>query len=1317
MKNLWTKTNFILISILLISSVVSPIFGTGIVNDGNHSYLYQLESNTTEFSSYNSNRATPYIGDIYHPINKQDAIFGDLLIKELATHVQNGVSEIKTIMLFEETTSKSERIEFIENTLEDYTILDNYDIIPAVYLICQLSELASKIETLESFSTLKKVYKSRNYLLPYFQDEIPSSSALNSNLYPNWWLSAIGAENLAFDGTGVRVAVIDTGVYDHPDLNLTANRNFVSDESVLDFEDLVGHGTHVAGIIGGNGSGSGGLYKGVAPGISIINAKAGDATGLEEGDIISAIQWSANTANADIISMSFGDSYPIASDLLILALASVTENGVITVSSAGNSGPEYLSGGSPASGIDVISVGATDSNNNLASFSSFGPSLSYLGYIDVVAPGVNIISTEAPKSIISDRNRFLSGFFDFSGDADYIPLSGTSMACPIVAGALAIMKQAYPSISPETARIALLEGAQDLSSAEDSEFMKSGFGLINISASLEYLGYLNATYSNFNNVAKLSPDELPIKPFDLINFPGDIQEFNLTVISGINNTLNVTKTNYVDGLSLSLDKSQIIFNNPGIEFVALKVEVSINATPGLRTFELNITSGERVFDTIMISIDIRFPEHKILMESYHGLNDWFPELSFYQMDSYAWMRDLSELNIDTDYLAEFWTPNYDSDLENSILTEERLAQYDLVVLQNPILPYNPLEFYNLKNYFENGGNLLFLGTRFQDLCVENINELFSYIDLGITINEENVANEEWIGVGATVSTQSITDFNSSLIFQDVDKFSWEYGSTLSIMGNTEAIASTEGKTIAAAHDRNPFGGGRFVAFGDLHWTTDLYDSSLYKQDHSILTRNLMEYFFESENVSIEIIVDSENTPTSQINLSLYIKNQNLDALVSSTVLNSYLNVSIQNDSYFNSIKMISSSDGIAINHSIILPSPNTKPYTIAINITIGSQTYTKSSKILYYNNSLIPQISSVITTTDIERNGIDSLNIDATLDNTTYDAIAYLSFYPLTYYTEKGTVNKTFLLSNPMPTPFKYSYEYTPTSTDVPGFAILYIVPFNPISNYHNPYSPRHASLINNNPPEFVEESSLIIIDNSQSITFDETHTDDSLNIYLVSQGSRLDFRINLTDSVSYEDQDSSEMRVSVNIFIASISEDNFIVPIRPKTNIFSEMTYDPSSDTHTGSFVIPYTMAFSTITGTKQLSTASQYDSDSQDGYLAYLLVTAFDGEGESEDFLIVVLIQPTVPQDIMFVLIIIGVVVVIVLILSVLMYLRKKRKSHLSTPSESYYPYHYDSGSSPESYDETQGLISYCAYCGYRLTTQQKFCPSCGKSLTYQT
>jgi len=124
-------------------------------------------------------------------------------------------------MLFEETTSKSERVEFIDNLLEEYEILDNYDIIPAVYIKCQLSEITSKIEALKSISAIRKVYKSRNYLFPYSQNEIPSSSALDPDFYSNWWLSAISAENLAYDGTGVRVAVIDTGIYDHPDLNIT----------------------------------------------------------------------------------------------------------------------------------------------------------------------------------------------------------------------------------------------------------------------------------------------------------------------------------------------------------------------------------------------------------------------------------------------------------------------------------------------------------------------------------------------------------------------------------------------------------------------------------------------------------------------------------------------------------------------------------------------------------------------------------------------------------------------------------------------------------------------------------------------------------------------------------------------------------------------------------------------------------------------------------------------------------------------------------------------------------------------------------------
>ncbi|NVM16882.1 MAG: S8 family serine peptidase [Candidatus Lokiarchaeota archaeon] len=1299
---------------MIINSVISPFLGVGFLHNGNRSNLADIELKIDDMSFITSNHIDNGNFDSTLSINKQDNIFGELLIKSIESTQKSDVTEIKIIMLFKEETSKSERIELISSIIDEYEIIDNYDIIPAVYLKCDPHELFAKKETLQEILALEKIFKSRIYESPYYQEQLPKTSALNTNNYPNWWLPAIGAENLVYDGTGVKVAVLDTGIYEHPDLNIVANENFVTDELPFEYNDDIGHGTHVAGIIGGNGSASGGKYRGVAPGVSLINARAGGSSGLEEGDVISAIQWSVNTAGADIISMSFGDTYPIASDPIILALANATELGVICVSSAGNSGPEYISGGSPASGIDVISVGASDSNNNLASFSSWGPSLSYLSYPDIVAPGVHIISTEAPNTVISDENRLVGDFFDYSGDGDYIPLSGTSMACPIVAGALAILKQAYPSITPETARVALLEGAQVLSNEGDAEFMKSGYGIINLTASLVYLDDLNGTYSDVNNIAKITPNELPINPYDLINFPGDNQLFNLTVISGKNSTLDINYPTNIDGITLSVDKPQIIFDGAGVDFVALRAEIDSDAVPGTRSFEINITSGNGLYDKILVSIEVRLPEYKILMESYHGLNDLFSGLSFYQMDFYNWMRDITDLNISIDYLAEFWTPSYDRSTSNSILTEELLAQYDLVVLQNPILPFNPLEFKNMKDYFDNGGNILFLGTRYQDLCVDNINDLFSYLNLGIEINNENIADENWLGIGATVDTQSITDLNHSLIFQDVNKFIWNYGSTLTVTESADVIAASNGKAVAAAYDNSVIGGGRFVAFGDLHWTADLYESSSYRQDHQFLTRNLMNYFFDKDNISIDIYLPSESTPSSQFNISIFIKDKNAEVPIDSTYLNSYLNVSVENDGYFDTFDMVSTSAGISINNTFSLPTSSDKPYIIRANLTIGDKTYNKTSKILYYNSSQIPQISSIFTTTDLERSGFESLDIDARLDRSSYDVMSYLSILPFSYYNEEGTINKTFILSNPPPDPFEYSISYGLNSMDPSGFVIFYILPYNPSFNYYNPHSPRLVSEIVNNPPEFDEETSNVIVtDTSQIIFFDETHTEDSVDVFAVSQGNQLEFEINIIDSVSYEDQDSSEMRVSVNFFIVSISLNNTIVPINPSTYIYSDLAYKLSSNTHNGRFTIPYTMSFPSITGTKQLSTASQYNSVSQDGYLAILMITAFDSEGESEDFIIALLIQPSLSLDLILPLIIIGVVVVIGIIVGISLYLKRKKKTRISTSSGGYYEQYYGDDSIQEPYEYNQEFVHYCPYCGYQLTVQRNFCPSCGKSL----
>ncbi|MEJ2294429.1 MAG: S8 family serine peptidase [Candidatus Lokiarchaeota archaeon] len=964
------------------------------VNNNLDSPIKLKNDDLSQLSSLGQNE---FISNSNSDLDKENNIFDSLLNDFLLNYSLQPPSieeKVNIIILFENGVLRSKRISIIDDIFNKYEIINNYDIIPGVYLSCYPSELISKQVSLKNAEGITKIYKSRFYENPEYPQEDPLLSALNSNNYPNWWVSAVGAEDLAYDGTGIRVAVVDTGIYDHSDLHIVANRSFVAGD-LLNTNDDYGHGTHVAGIIGGNGSASGGKYRGIAPGVSLINARAGDFEGLEDGAIISAIEWAVNdTANggadADIISMSFGGGVPEYSDPMTLTISKAANDyGVILVASAGNSGPGYFSGGSPASGTDIISVGATDDSNSLASFTSWGPTFTYLGYPDVVAPGVNIISTEAPNSLLSDEKRFLGDYFDYP-NGDYIPLSGTSMACPMVSGALAVLKEAYPLITPETARIALLEGAQPLSGYTNDETLKYGAGLINVSASLDYLASLS---SDVNDTARLFPDNIPIQPFDLLHFPGDKQSFNISVISGKANTYNVSIPNKVNGLKLNIDNSVLVFSQEDIKFSTLYIEIEQNAKPGIRTFELNVTIGMDVYDSITITIEIKFPEHRVLMESYHGLNDWFPEVSFYQMDFYEFMNDMSGLNISFDYGAEYWTPNYDINYSNSLLTEERLAQYDLILLQNPILPYTPDEMLNLKNYLDDGGNILFLGTRHQDLCVDNINNLFSVLGTDITVNEETIYSESWLGIGASINPQSVTDFNSTALFNNVDKFEWYYGNTFEVSSNSVSIASLHDKTVAVAYNASTFG-GKLVAFGDLHWMSEFYTSQNYQIDHENLARNLMDYFFSDEHVSIQVNLESERISHAQFNISVYIKDLATDMPIDSSVLNTNLSIVVTNTGFIEPITTISLENGIAQNTTYSLSSTSYKPYAITVNFTYHSNIYLKTTKMLYFNSASVPIINSLTVSEDpVTRSPGDSTQLQADLDSSLYTVNAYLSIY------------------------------------------------------------------------------------------------------------------------------------------------------------------------------------------------------------------------------------------------------------------------------------------------------------------------------------
>ncbi len=1322
MRKSKTYYNSFILLILLITFFLIPFLGLANLSPINHDLNPNEEINVDQISSLFTNKINSDNLDLNIHVENEGSVFDEKLKEYLSgtkSFDKMTQANIKVIILFQSDTTKQERVSIIDSIIEDYEILANYDIIPAIYLKLNPNQLIVNEKSLEEAESIKSVYKSQIYNSPYISEEDFEFNALDQDFYSNWWLSAIGAENLSYDGSGVRVAVIDTGVYDHPALNVIENRNFVFNESIQNYDDNVGHGTHVAGIIGGDGSGSSGEeYRGIAPGALIINARAGNESGLEEGDIINAIEWSAKPtdsdgAGADIISMSFGGGDASISDPITQAISSAKNNyGVMFVAAAGNSGPDYFTGSTPATGIDVISVGATDKDDELASFSSWGPTFGYIGFPDVVAPGVNIISADAPQSSISKEKRYKGDYFDFSGDADYIPLSGTSMAAPVVSGALAILKQAFPSITPETARIALLEGARRLSNEEEDDYLKSGAGLINISASIDYL---NNLLVDINDIAKIYPDDLPIKPFDLLNFPSDHQKFDLTILSGKSNTFNIDLPNNIPGVSILLDKTSIVFTDSGIGFVEIDIQIHNTAVPDNRSFQLNLTKDGQVYDTVDITLEIRLPEYKVLMESYHGLNDWFPSKSFYQMGFYEAISDLVNWNLSVDYLMEYWTPDYNTDYNNSILTEERLAQYDLIILQSPILPYSPLEIDNLVNYFENGGNILFLGTRYQDMVVENVNYLFKELAIDIEINEENIMDAEWVGVGVDLDSQSVYEFNNSKIFENVNKFKWFLGNSFTVSNQAESIAALNNQTVVAMYNGTSQGRGRFLAFGDLYWIFNEYTSSTYTNDHSNLLKNIVDYFLPTEQVSMNIQLKHERVSNSKIDLSLYLKNQTTDSPITTADYDS-LSVKIVNAPFSNLVRLNTTftDAGIYFNNSFDLPYPSYSPFSIIVNLTKNSQSFVKMIKILYYDRDQIPKISSLLTdNAKISRSINNSTNIIAELDKDSYEDIdTFLSIYSYSFFNTKTSVNKTLTLSNSSSN--YYSANFDPAITDPSGYAIFYIIPEN--SNYIVPNSPRYLFKIVNKPPEIVENNSFFNYGGNSDILFEDTETDDGSLVYSTSQSTTFNFRIDARDTVNYEDSNSS-MRVFVNLIISSVSEDGYLILISPSSFVVSELEYQLSSDMYEGSFTIPSSMSYRSISGTKTISTASGYNDSTKEGYLGVLIISVYDSEGSSEEFIIILSISGSA-LDLTMIVIFSVIGLLAISSLSIYFIRRRKTRGITYTPTpysdyqyQPYYRTEEDNGYITPIMEEDYAL--YCPFCGKGIKTPKKFCSHCGESV----
>lgn len=282
-------------------------------------------------------------------------------------------------------------------------------------------------------------------------------------------LQAEKAWDKGWTGNGIRVAVLDTGIQKHPDLTgrVICFRDFVNG-AVTCYDDY-GHGTHVSGILCGEGKVKK-EYRGIAPGADLLCLKVLDKNGNGRREqVIRGIQWvirhqreyAIRIMNISVGSVREGNEQDRK---LIESVEQAWDQGIVVVCAAGNLGPEPYTITAPGNSRKVITVGMSEERENW--YSGCGPTYSCVCKPDLVTPGSQIWSCNAFYQ--AQRNY-------------YCQKSGTSMSTPMISGAVALLLEKEPWLTNVEVKMRLKESARDLG----MERNRQGWGQPDIPALLE----------------------------------------------------------------------------------------------------------------------------------------------------------------------------------------------------------------------------------------------------------------------------------------------------------------------------------------------------------------------------------------------------------------------------------------------------------------------------------------------------------------------------------------------------------------------------------------------------------------------------------------------------------------------------------------------------------------------------------------------------------------------------------------------------------------------------------------------------------------
>lgn len=257
-------------------------------------------------------------------------------------------------------------------------------------------------------------------------------------------------EKSFYTGKGIGVCILDTGIYEHIDFT----GRIWTFYDFLDFKrrpyDDNGHGTHVAGLVAGDGTASMGKYRGAAPGCGIIALKVLDRYGTgSQDDVLRALRWireNRQQYRIRVVNISVGTTCNSKRNhaRLLESVEQLWDEGVVVVTAAGNQGPRPGSITAPGSSKKVITVGSSDLLEGRSAISGRGPTAECVCKPDIVAPGNKIMSCVPGKPY------------------SYGVKSGTSMSTPLVTGAIACALEKNPALTNTDIKTMLMNSAEDM---------------------------------------------------------------------------------------------------------------------------------------------------------------------------------------------------------------------------------------------------------------------------------------------------------------------------------------------------------------------------------------------------------------------------------------------------------------------------------------------------------------------------------------------------------------------------------------------------------------------------------------------------------------------------------------------------------------------------------------------------------------------------------------------------------------------------------------------------------------------------------------